>query len=54
MRRWGLDLPDSDRSHWQTLGNIVMNLQAPYKVENFLSSEVTVSFPRRTLFHGAN
>jgi hypothetical protein len=30
--------------------NIVMNIQIPYNVGDFLTSWVTISFPRRTLF----
>jgi hypothetical protein len=27
-----------DRVQWQDLVNLIMNIQVPYKVENFLSS----------------
>jgi hypothetical protein len=39
------------RSRKQGLVNTVMNLQAPYKAENSLTSSVTVSFSR-TLLQG--
>jgi len=41
---------DTDR--WRVLVDAVMNLLVPYNAENFLSSCGTVSFLRRTLFHG--
>jgi hypothetical protein len=42
-----------NREWWQALVNIVMNLQVPYKVGNFLT-ERTISFSRRTLLHGVS
>jgi hypothetical protein len=41
-----------DRDQWQALVNTVINPQVPWKVGNFLTRWVTVSFSRRTLLHG--
>jgi hypothetical protein len=34
--------------------NVVMNLQVPYNVGNFLTSYKPVSFSKRTLLHGVS
>ena len=39
-----------DRDKWQAVENVVMNIQIPYNVGDFLMNWRTVSFPR-TLFH---
>ena len=36
---------------WQTLVNALMNLQVPYNVGGFLTTEGPISFSRRTLLH---
>jgi hypothetical protein len=41
-----------DRDRWRELANMVMNLQVPLNVGNFLTSCKPVSFSRRTLLHG--
>jgi hypothetical protein len=41
-----------DRYRWQALVNVVMNLQVPYNVGNFLTNWKLVSFSRRTQLHG--
>jgi hypothetical protein len=41
-----------DIDQWWVLLDTVMNLQLPYYAGNFLSSETTVSFSRKTRFHG--
>jgi len=41
-----------DRAHRQVTTNTVMNLRAPLKAQNFLTSLTTGSFLRRTLLRG--
>jgi hypothetical protein len=41
-----------NREGWQALVNVVMNLQIPYNVGNFLTSLEPVSFSRRSVLHG--
>jgi hypothetical protein len=43
-----------DRAQWKALAKVITNLQFPQNVGNFLTSSVTVSFSRRTMFHGVN
>jgi len=43
--------PAEDRDQWQAVVSTVINLQVPQKVENFLTSCVTVSSSRRALLH---
>jgi len=40
-----------DRDQWQALVDMVMNFQVAYKTGSFLTSQVTVSFSKRTLCH---
>ena len=42
---------DHDRHRWQAVMNTVMNLHTPYIVGNFLTSEGTSSFSRRTVLY---
>jgi hypothetical protein len=39
------------RDQWLTFMKRVMNVQVPYKVGNFLTNQVTVSFSSRPLLH---
>jgi isopentenyl phosphate kinase len=41
-----------DRERLQALVNMVIRLCVPKKVGNFLNTEETISFSRRTLLHG--
>jgi hypothetical protein len=41
-----------DRGRWWALVNTVINLWVLLNVENFLTSQELVTFPRRTLLHG--
>jgi len=43
---------NQDRDQWLDLVKTVMNLQVPYKVRNFLTNWVTISFSRRNLLLG--
>ena len=43
-----------DRDGWQALVSAVMNVRAPYNAENFLTSQGSVSFTRRTTIYGAS
>jgi len=57
LREIGLESVDwihltQDRDHWWALVYMVMNLQVPCKVGNFLIIWVAVSISRRTLLYG--
>jgi hypothetical protein len=41
-----------DRDQWSALLIMVMNLQVPQNIWNFLNSWLTGSFSRRTQLHG--
>jgi hypothetical protein len=43
-----------DTDQWQAPVNMRMNLLIPYEEDNFLTSRVTSSFPRKTMLHGVN
>jgi hypothetical protein len=43
-----------DRDQRRDFVNRVMNLQVPYKAGDFLTTWVTISFPRRILLHGVS
>jgi len=43
-----------DKVQWRALVNAVMKLRVPQKAGDFLTSWATVSFSRRTLFHGVS
>ena len=51
-----MDLIDlaQGRDRWQAFVNVVMNLQVPYNVGNFLTSGEPVSVSRRTLLCGVS
>jgi len=61
MQRWEdntkMDLKErgihlaQDRVQWQVPVNIVMNIQVTKKAGNFLISQATISFSRRSLLH---
>lgn len=52
-REYGdLGLLAQDTNQWRDLVKWVMNLRAPYKAENFLSSLAISSFSKTTLLHG--
>ena len=58
FRKWDgvmdwIDLAQ-DRDRWQALVSMVMSLQVPQNVGNFLTSREPVSFSRRTLLHGVS
>lgn len=40
-----------DRYRWQAVVNTVLNLHIPFNVGNFLTSQGTSSFSRRTVLH---
>jgi hypothetical protein len=42
------------RGQWWALVDTVMNLRVPYKVGNFMTSLVTISFSRGVLLHGVS
>jgi hypothetical protein len=52
----GMDWTDlaQDKDRWQAIVNVVMNLQVPHNVGNFLTSYKPVSFSRRTVLHGVS
>jgi hypothetical protein len=50
----GLDYLAQDSDRLQALVNAVINLRFPYNVENFLTSQESVSFSRRALCHGVS
>jgi hypothetical protein len=43
-----------DTVQWQAFVNIVMNFQVAERQINFMTSWVTISFPKRTLLHGVS
>jgi hypothetical protein len=45
---------DQDRMQWWAVVNTVTNLRLSYKTGNLLTSSATISFSRKTLFHGVN